>query len=87
MNRHTIALLAWSLSWTTGSAGGLTNAIYSTEAACNAAGQKIAVETKAQEAEDKAAAIKDHGYFVTTIGYDVVWQCTEAKTAKPKATK
>ncbi len=87
MNRHTIALLAWSLYLTTGSAGLWTNAIYSTEAACNAAAQKIAAEAKAQEAKDKAAAIKDHGYFATTIGYDAVWQCTEAKIANPKATK
>jgi hypothetical protein len=87
MNRHTIALLAWSLYTTTGSSSGLTTAIYPTEAACNADGQKIAAETKAHEAEDKAAAIKDHGYFATTIGYDVVWQCTEAKAANPKATK
>ena len=87
MNRHTIALLAWSLHWTTGSAAGATNAIYPSEVACKAAGQKIAVEAKTEEAKEKAAAIKDHGYFATTIGYDVVWGCTEDKTAKLQVTK
>jgi hypothetical protein len=87
MNRHTIALLAWSLYTTTGSAIGISTAVYPTEAACNAEGRKMAVEAKAQEAKEEAAAIKDHGYFVTTIGYDVVWKCTEDKGAKPQATK
>jgi hypothetical protein len=87
MNRHTVALLAWSLSWTTGSARGAGPAIYPTEAACNAEGQKMAADAKDQEAKDEADAIKDHGYFATTIGYDIVWKCTETRNAQPTAVK
>jgi hypothetical protein len=48
--------------------------------------EKIAAEAKVQEAKDEADAIKDHGYFATTIGYDVLWKCTEATISEPQAT-
>jgi hypothetical protein len=47
----------------------------------------MAAEAKDQEAKDEADAIKDHGDFATTIGYDVVWKCTEIKNAQPTAAK
>jgi len=43
-------------------------------------------EKIAAEAKDEADAIKDHGYFATTIGYDVLWKCTEATISEPQAT-
>jgi hypothetical protein len=36
--------------------------------------RKVAADAKAEEAKDRADAIRDHGYFVTTIGYDVEWK-------------
>ena len=87
MKPQAVALLAWTLFWTTGSAAGISYPVYPTEASCNADGRKMAADAKAQEAKDEADAIKDHGYFATTIGYDVEWKCTEDKNAKPQATK
>ena len=86
MKPQTVALLAWTLSWTTGSTIGIDNTVYPTETSCNADGRKMAENAKAQEAKDEADAIKDHGDFDTT-GYDVEWKCTEDKNAKPQATK
>lgn len=76
-------LLAWSLSWTTGAAIGAGPAIYPSRAACDSAGREQAAESKVQEAKDEATAIRAHGYFETTVGYDLRWRCTEVKVAMP----
>ena len=82
MERHAvaIALLGWALYWSTGSARGAgPSTQFPTEAACKAAGQKMASDAKVQEAKDTAAAkaeAKRSGVtYGTTIGYDVEWKC------------
>ena len=82
----TIVLLGWALYWSTGSARGAGPFIqYPTEAACRAAGQKMAAEAKVREARDTAAAEAAAkrsrvAYGGTTIGYAVEWKCVEGKT-------
>ena len=84
----TIVLLGWALYWSTGSAVGAGSfSQFPTEAACKAAGRKMAADAKVQEAKDEVAGeaeAKRSGlaYGGTTIGYDVEWKCVEGKTQK-----
>lgn len=93
-HRATVAatlLLSWSLSWWTGSSGGVQTNHYKTEAACKAAALEMNAARKADAEKYAADAAAEeranpstgrHGSAVDLGPVD--WKCTEDK-AQPQA--